>query len=87
MQRREVCFAGRARFSQPLAQLSCFVHRRDATRAREREGDKRIGRAVSDERRLQSRLFSQIKSQQEIQFHLLPSALSDLKHAVPAWQK
>ena len=85
MERREVCVARRPHFRQPLAQLSRFVHRTNATSTRERQGDERIGRAVSHERRLQRRLFSQIKSQQEIEFHR--QFLSDLKHAVPAWQK
>ena len=85
MKGRKVCVARRPRFRQPLAQLSRFVHRRDTTRASERQGDERIGRAVSHERRLQRRLFSQIKSQEEIEFHR--QFLSDLKHALPAWQK
>jgi len=50
--RGEIRFARGARFSQPLAQLSCFVHRRDAAGARERERHECIGCAMRDERRL-----------------------------------
>ena len=71
MQRRKIRFTRGARFSQPFAQLPCFIHRRYATRARKRERNERIGRAVSDKRRLQCRLFTQIKSQEKIEFHFV----------------
>ena len=39
---------------------------------KQRKRDEGIGCPVSDERRLQCRLFSQIESQEKIEFHLLP---------------
>lgn len=87
MQRSEIRFAGGASFSQPFAELSRLFHRANATRTRECEGNERVGRAVCNEGSLQRRLFSQIESQEKIEFHRYAEFLSDLKHAVPAWQK
>src|SRR6185503_13936149 len=53
----------------PLAQLSCFLDRSDTTRAGERECHERIGRTVSDKRRLQRCLLAKVQSYKEIEFH------------------
>ena len=69
MQRGEVRIVRSASFSQPLAKLARFFERTDAAGAGEREGNERVGRAVSHKRSLQRRLFSQIEREQKTEFH------------------
>jgi len=71
MQGRKASLARGVRLRQPLAELASFFHRRDATGARERQCNECIRRTVRNERCLQGGLFSQIKSQEEIEFHFV----------------
>ena len=69
IERDEIGLSGRARVGEPAAQPARLVQRSDPARARQRERHQTIGRTMRDERRLERRLFAQIKCEQKTDFH------------------
>ena len=69
VERGEVRRARHARIREPAPKLARLLKRLDATRARQRQRQQTIGRTVRDQRRLQRRLFAQIKREQKTDLH------------------
>jgi len=65
----KVCVTGGAGFREPFAKLTSLFDGRNAAGSGQRERYQRVRSAVSDERRLQSGLFTKIKREQEFYFH------------------
>ena len=69
VERGEVRATRCARFDEPATQAARILKRRDTARARQRQRDQMIRRAMCDERGLQSSLLPQVEGEQKIDFH------------------
>src|SRR5919112_6522131 len=75
VERGEVGLARRARLGEPAAELTRLVERLDAARARQREGDERVRRAVRHQRRLKRRLLAQVEDDEKADLHVRVQSL------------
>src|ERR1044072_248131 len=65
----EVGLAGGAWLGEPAAELARLVERLNAARARQRQRDERVRRAVRHQRRLQGRLLAQVEDDEKGYLH------------------